>query len=164
MTENFDLWGHPIPEWKGQRGRPPYEPTEKDRNKIKLLLALGWSNRRIANAIGRSEATIKRYFRAELKERTSMRDRLEARRLEKAWELAESGNVGAMREFGRLLERNDRMEVERELGTPAKTKQETKPAASERIGKKQLDEIRARDADADLMAELEQEASQNARH
>ena len=48
MSENldseatdFDLFGNPVRLGKGQRGRPPYEPTEKDRNKVKLLLALG---------------------------------------------------------------------------------------------------------------------------
>ena len=103
----FDLFGNPVRPSKGERGRPAYEATEKDRNKVKLLLALGWSNQRIANAVAISLATLKRYFRAELKVRDQMRDRLEARRLEQAMELALAGNVGAMRQLDRLIEKND---------------------------------------------------------
>ncbi|WP_271025547.1 hypothetical protein [Rhizobium sp. RCAM05973] len=75
--------------------------------------------------------------------------------------MAEKGNIGAFKEFGRLLERNDRMEAEREFG--ASSKSEKQPPA-ERLGKKVIDEQRALDADAELMAELEQEAIQHARH
>jgi hypothetical protein len=66
MSENLDLFGHPLRDWSGRRCRPPYEATEKDRNKVQLLLAAGWSNERIANAIGASLSTIERHFRAEL--------------------------------------------------------------------------------------------------
>lgn len=156
----FDLFGNPVREGFGGRGRPPYEPNEKDRNKIKLLLALGWSNHRIANAIGRSPATLKRYFRAELKEREAMRDRLEARRVEIAMEQANAGKIAALKELGVMIERNDRMEIERTMGSkPVESER-----ASERPGKKVIDEQRAIAADADLMAELELEAAQNARH
>lgn len=158
MTDNFDLFGHPVREGFGQRGRPPYEPTEKDRNKIKLLLALGWANQRVANALGISPATLKRYFRAELKVRDAMRDRLDARRFEIAMEQANAGNVTALRELGAMIERNDRMEIERAMGS--KPRDDEKVA--ERQGKKAVDEQRAIAADADLMAELEQEASLNA--
>lgn len=162
MNANFDLFGHPIPDWKGKRGRPPYEATEKDRNKIKLLLALGWSIERMANGIGVSPATLKRYFRAELKERFAMRDRLDARRFEIAMEQANAGNVAALKELGKMIEGNDRMEIERHMGSSPK--KEDQPAPPERVGKKVMDEQRAIDADADLMAELEREAHQNARH
>jgi hypothetical protein len=47
------------------------------------------------------------------------------------------------------------MEVEREMGTTPKSADTSAP---ERIGKKQTDERRAMDADADLTAELEAEA------
>ncbi len=132
MEENFDLFGQPIPEWKGKRGRPPYEPTERDRNKIKLLLALGWSNERIGNAIGRSAATIKRYFRAELKERDAMRDRFDARRFEIAMEQANAGNVAALKELGKMVEASDRMGVDNRL------REAQKKADSEgKLGKKE---------------------------
>lgn len=157
VEPNFDLFGQPVREGYGKRGRPPYEPTEKDRNKIKLLLALGWANQRVANALDISPATLKRYFRAELKDREAMRDRLDARRLEIAMEQANAGNVTALRELGNMIDRNDRMEIERTIGS--KPREDEK---ADRPGKKMIDEQRAAAADADLMAELEQEASQNA--
>lgn len=158
MEPNFDLFGNPVREGVGQRGRPPYEATEKDRNKVKLLLALGWANQRIANALGISPATLKRYFRAELKVRDAMRDRLDARRIEIAMEQANAGNITALRELGALIDRNDRMEIERGMGS----KPEASERPAERPGKKVIDEQRALAADADLMAELESEA-QNVR-
>ncbi|TPJ76203.1 AraC family transcriptional regulator [Mesorhizobium sp. B2-2-4] len=161
MEPNFDLFGHPVREGFGNRGRPPYEPTERDRNKIKLLLALGWSSQRIANGVGISLATMKRYFRAELKVRDAMRDRLDARRFEIALEQANAGNVTALRELGAMIDRNDRMTIEDGMG---KGRDDDKPK-SEKVGKKLVDEQRAHAADADLMAELESEAAaQNARH
>lgn len=158
MEENFDLFGHPVRAGRGSRGRPPFEPSEKDRNKIKLLLALGWSISRLANGIGVSPATVKRYFRAELRERDAMRDRLDARRYEIAMEQANSGNVAALKELGKMIERSDLMRVESDMASPSPT------APAEKVGKKAIDKQRAMDADADLMAELEREATGNACH
>jgi len=158
VEPNFDLFGNPVRVGFGQRGRPPYEPSERDRNKVKLLLALGWVNQRIANALGVSLPTLKRYFRAELKVRDAMRDMLEARRIEIAMEQANAGNITALRELGALIDRNDRMEIERTMGS----KPDQADKASDRPGKKVIDEQRAIAADLDLMAELESEAK-NAR-
>lgn len=127
-----------------------------------MLVALGWTNPRIATALGVTLPTLHKYYFYELRQRDVARDRLELRRLELAWELAEKGNVGAFKEFGKLVERNDRMEVERAMGEKPKDEGAAKPA--EKPGKKVMDEQRAMDADADLMAELEQEASLNAVH
>ena len=135
--------------------------TAENRNKVMLLLAMGWSNARIANAIGITQPTLRKNYFQLLKVRPEARDRLEASRLNLAWNLAMGGNVGALREFGKLMERNDLMEVERDLAAGSKTE---KASAPERVGKKVQDVQRAIEADADLMSELEQEASQNARH
>ena len=157
MEPNFDLFGNPVRDGFGMRGRPPYEPTEKDRNKVKLLLALGWSIERIANGVGVSPATLKRYFRAEMKARAAMRDRLDARRFEIAMEQANAGNITALRELAAMIDRNDRMVIERDMAS-----QPQPSDRQERPGKKAVDEQRAALADADLTAELESEA-QNAR-
>lgn len=160
MEPNFDLFGHPVRDGYGKRGRPPFEPTEKDRNKVKLLLALGWSIERIANGVSVSPATLKRYFRAELKQRGAMRDRLDARRFEIAMEQANAGNITALRELSAMIDRNDRMEIERSMGAHPRGEE----GAAQKPGKKIIDAERAAAADADLMAELEREASQNATH
>ncbi|QOF71462.1 hypothetical protein IG197_27595 [Aminobacter sp. SR38] len=159
-TENFDLFGNPFVERPTKRGRPPHDVTPKTRNRVSMLVALGWTNPRISAAMGVTLPTLHKHYFYELRQRKVARDRLELRRLEMAWDMAEAGNVGAFKEFGKLLERNDRMEIERQMGS------QPKPDASspERPGKKVIDEQRAIDADADLMAELELEASQNAHH
>lgn len=119
-----------------------------------MLLALGWSTIRIASAIGVTLPTLHKHYFYELRQQEAARDRLELRRLELAWDLAEGGNVGALKEFGKLVERNDRMEAERDMAS--------RPRA-ERVGKKTLDERRAYDADTELNDELELEAAgQNA--
>lgn len=154
MDQIFDLFGEPVSARQGMRGRPQYVPTNQDRNKIKLLLALGKSISIMANALGISPATVKRYFRAELKVRDAMRDRMEAAYAMKLWTLGQEGNAAALRLWSLYLERNDRMEFERTMASaPAD------PQAADRLGKKQIAERRAVDADADLMAELEREAS-----
>lgn len=158
----FDLFGNPVRIGKGRRGRPAFEVTERNVNKVKLLLALGWSNERISSAIDCSLATLKRYFRAELQDRVTARDRLDAERMMVAAEGAMKGNVGAMRVFQQMLDRNDRMEIERGLGQK-KEAEVSAPKAADRLGKKALDALKAQDAEAALLAELELEASQHAR-
>ncbi|WP_226782742.1 resolvase [Oceaniglobus trochenteri] len=145
--EDVDLFGNPTPKGKGERGRPAFVVTEKDRNKVKMLLALGWSNTRVANALvnpstGRpvSLATLKRYFRAELKERERMRDRLDARLLEMAMEMATAGNVAALKEFIRMIEKSDLMNVR--VAIDEAQAEEERP---KRLGKK---EMAQRDAEA----------------
>ena len=159
--DEFDLFGNPVRAGKGRRGRPAFEVTPRLRNKVKLLLALGWSSDRIGKAIEASVATLKRHFRAELKARDAMRDRLEADRLMAVYELAEKGNVGAHRQFDKMLARNDLMEIERQMGRGEKDKPE--PAA-EKPGKKEIASERAAKVDAELMAELDLEAGGRVRH
>lgn len=151
----FDLFGNPVRPNKGRRGRPAFEVTERNTNKVKLLLALGWSNDRIAHAVECSLATLKRHFRAELKVRDEMRDRLEAERLMQVAEQAGAGNIGAHRVLGSLIDRNDRMIAERKLAAHPK---------EDELGKKEQREIAARGAEKDLEADLLSEISGNVRH
>lgn len=109
MNDIFDLFGNPFVVPDRKVGRPAHEATEKTRNRVKMLVALGWANPRIANALAISLPTLRKNYFHELKKREAARDQLEMRRLEMAWEMAQSGNVGAFKEFGRLMERNDQM-------------------------------------------------------
>jgi hypothetical protein len=135
--------------------------TPEIRNRVKLLLALGWATQRIANAIDASLATVKRYFRAELAERDAMRDRLEARQIEVAAEAAMTGNPSAMRMFTLLVERNDRMEASRKIAAgsghaSAPAGASAKPVEKLAAGKKeqrQTDAAAAIAADPDLFAQ-----------
>jgi hypothetical protein len=159
MGQIFDLFDDPVPANWGQRGRPEHIPTQKNRNRVSMLVALGWSNKRIAAALFVTLPTLRKHYFSELKYREVARDRLNANLATQLWSLFMDGNVAAGKEFRKLLEMNDRMEVERAMGSPPPSTRE------ERVGKKEIDKQRAADADADLMAELEQEAAaQNAVH
>lgn len=161
MAAFFDLFGNPVDEKTGKPGRPRKEATLEDRNKVKMLLAVGWSNERIASVLHMSLPTFRRLFFQELKFRAVARDMLDARRLELAVGAAAAGNVGAMRQVDRLLELFDRMEAERAYAGK-KDKQPEPP--KEKLGKKMLDEKLALDADAALTAELDLETKRNVRH
>lgn len=117
-----------------------------------MLVALGWSNARIASAMLITLPTLRKHYFSELKFRAVARDRLTANMATKLWLLFMDGNVAAGKEFRKLLDVNDRMEIESAMGAQPSEKPEA-------VGKKVLAARRASDADADLMAELEQEAS-----
>jgi hypothetical protein len=159
----FDLFGDPVPANWGQRGRPEHVASQQNRNRVSMLVAMGWSNARIAKAMLITLPTLRKHYFSELKFREVARDRLNANLATKLWTLFMEGNVAAGKEFRKVLEMNDRMDIEAAMGSSQPTSSDKAPA--ERFGKKDLDKRRAVDADADLMAELEQEAAaQNAVH
>lgn len=109
-----DLFGNVRFAVARTRGRPPFEWTEENSRKVSMLLAMGWTNERIATCVldprtGKpiSLATLKRHFRAELKIRDVARDHLTAKRLMEVNAAAEKGNVGAMRLREKMIEKND---------------------------------------------------------
>lgn len=141
-----DIFGYPDRPGRGQRGRPPFQPTLRDRNKVRLLLAQGWSNERIASALEvRSVKTLRRYFATELRERDKMRDRLDARRLELAMEQANTGNISALRELNKMIERMD-------LALDPEKAQAPKATPTPVLGKKEILRESARATPASLAA------------
>jgi hypothetical protein len=74
----FDLFGDPVPANWGERGRPEHIPTQKNRNRVSMLVALGWSVARIAAALFVTQPTLRKHYFSELKYRDVARDRLEA--------------------------------------------------------------------------------------
>lgn len=105
MEPNFDLFGLPVDEHHGGRGRPRHKPTPENKNLIMLLLALRWDDGRIANALNVSKPTLKTHYFSELQARDEARDRVEAVRLNMLWCLMRDGNVAAMKEYNRLCEK-----------------------------------------------------------
>lgn len=51
---------------KSAKGRPPYEPTGEDREKVRILRASGMSMPAIAEAMDISEPTLRKYFSLDL--------------------------------------------------------------------------------------------------
>jgi hypothetical protein len=160
-----DLFGNLVYRVPRKRGRPRFERTEENAHKVSMLLALGWSNRRVAGCIldprtGKpiSEPTLKRYFRSELQVRDVARDQMTARRFERLWTAAEGGNIGAERQLDKLIEKNDRALADAMLADRG-----PEPKA-EKLGKKEMSAKDAADAENDLTAALEAEASRAAKH
>jgi len=158
--EETDLFGDPIRRSDGRRGRPAHRWSLRNSNKVKMLLALGWSNERIAAAIYVSLPTLRKYYFSELKARDTQRDRLVARQLERTWEQAEAGNISAERMFSHLMTKNDDL-FDRALRADSKPK-DAAPKASE--GKKDLLRRAALDAEASLEAEIGAEAHEIRKH
>lgn len=131
MAENFDLLGDPIPDGWNQRGRPAHIATEKNRNKVIMLLAFGWKDERIAHALGITPPTLRKHYFSELRVREEARDRLDATLAYRMLEGAMSGNVGAAKEFSRIQERIELYSLSKTLSaTPTVQK-------PEKLGKKQ---------------------------
>lgn len=102
-----DLFGNPVRENHGRRGRPPLQLGKEHRDQVEAALARGWGSQRIADAVGISLASLKRYFRAELKVRDIMRDRLELAANAKLIRAAiEDGNMTAMKQLRELMDRD----------------------------------------------------------
>jgi hypothetical protein len=135
MAEIFDLFGDPVPENHGKRGRPEHVATQENRNKVNMLLALGWSNERIASALNVTPPTLRKHYFFELRFRDAARDRLDAKLATTLWAQFVGGNTAAGREFVRLLERNDLALGRRCM--PAETSAPDSGKA-EKLGKKEL--------------------------
>jgi hypothetical protein len=141
MSEKFDLFGDPIAEGHGKRGRPAHVPTDKNRSKVSMLLAFGWSNERIANALGITAPTLRKVYFRELKVRHEMRDRLDARIAEVLWIGVADGNVAAIKEFRKVLERSDMMLAESALRP---RRDQAAPPREPKLGKKETAALDAR--------------------
>jgi hypothetical protein len=128
----LDLFGDPVPEGWGRPGRPEHIATQQNRNRVSMLVALGWSNKRIAAALYVTTPTLRKHYFSELKYRAVARDRLEATMATRLWSLfLEDGNVAAAKEFRRLLDRNDLLLYGQTRAAPPPT-----PAAP-KLGKKE---------------------------
>jgi hypothetical protein len=132
----LDLFGDPVPDNWGQRGRPEHIPSQQNRNRVSLLVAMGWSNARIAAALMITQPTLRKHYFSELKFRDTARDRLDANVGLKLWEGVMSGSVSAIREFRAFVDRNDLMTYG-QASRPRPVKPAEKPAKPVKLGKKE---------------------------
>lgn len=145
MLMNFDLFGLPLRERRGDAGRPSHEPTDEIRNKIMVLFALGWTKEAVAESIGLSMPTFRKYYFSEIKLQDIALLRVKGRHVERLWAKAESGDVGAMKEIGKMLDRValaklseqviDRGSIEKPRSAKLGKKEQMKIAAGEVSGK-----------------------------
>lgn len=104
MDQEFDLFGDPIPSGRGKPGRPQHIATVENRNKVKMLLAFGWGNDRIAQSLGITQPTLRRNYFQELKVRDAARAKLEASYKFRVLKKAMDGDSSALRLFGQIME------------------------------------------------------------
>jgi len=141
MAQNFDLFGVPVRERRDAAGRPSHEPTAENRNKIMLLFALGWTKDRIAAALQLSMPTFRKYYFSEIKQAGDALLRVKARHIERVWIKAETGDMGAIKEVGRMI---DRVESSRFADDD-----DEQPVRAARLGKKEAAQVAAGSAGVD---------------
>lgn len=145
MAQNLDLLGDPIPENWGGRGRPSHIPTEKNTNKVMVLLALGWAEAKIAGALGITQPTLRKHYFRQLKVRDEARARLEGEMVFSMAAKAVTGDVPAYREVAKALEKADMVEAD-QVYRPQPTAQAAPKA--EKLGKKAERQLEAEELDA----------------
>ena len=77
-------------------GRPPFEPTDKQRREVAIAAGGGMTHEQIAAALGISPPTLRKHFPQELIEVASKR-RIEA--LNKLYRVGMKGNVSALKAY-----------------------------------------------------------------
>ena len=153
-----DLFGNPVRPNKGRRGRPALEITPEDRDAVEAALVKGYSNQRICEAVGISLPSLKRHFRASLQQRDNARDRLKlALFAAMARAAIEERKPAAATKLLEMMRQDELSEIETRLAAAKETRPEPE-------GKKQQVARLALDADAQLEADLEQEARSGVRH
>ena len=98
-----DLFGNPVRANRGRPGRPALEVTAEDRDAVEAALVRGWSNERIARAVGISPASLKRYFRAALHHRDVAREKMELAMFATVARQAMAGNMSAVKQLRDMM-------------------------------------------------------------
>lgn len=147
MAENVDLLGWPIPEPK-ESGRPEHVPTPENINKVMMLLVFKKTNAEIAKALGISQPTLRKHYLQQLQQRRVARLQLDATRWAGLYAKVLAGDVGAMKELGKVLEAHDRAELAANFGADTHQRREREPRAP-KLGKKQQAQLEAENAGAD---------------
>lgn len=137
-----DLFGQAVTLPSGARGRPSHRWSVENENRVLLGLAMGLSTAEIANGLGISTPTLRKHYFSALKRREMQRTRFELWRGAVLADQAQNGNIGAMRELGKIIDRHDARQAAREL-TEA---QGDAPAPRMPKGKKEQARLEAQEA------------------
>lgn len=130
-----DLFGNPVRERKGLRGRPPIEVTEKDLDMLEAGLMKGWSNQRLAKVLGIGISTLKRNFGPLLSGRGDAPDRLRlAMFATTARKAIEGGDMGAMRQLRQMISEDEVVAARHDL---MHRQSDDDDVRTEKLGKKE---------------------------
>jgi hypothetical protein len=126
----------PTSDRASKRGRPPFNPTAKHRDRVMLLAAGGITESAIAIVLGICRRTLQSYFAAELATGRGVKRAQNLERLEAA---AKRGNVSAMKALAAAFDRGEHQEqVAGE--TAAARRERAEAAVRERMSKRQLEQ------------------------
>jgi len=137
-----DLFGDVVSLPSGRRGRPAHRWCQSAADRVTIGLVMGLSDQEIAFGLNISVPTLRKYYFPQLKRREMQRARFELWRAERLASMANDGNVGAMKELGKVIEKRDhRLAAERlsamgddRPAAPAPGKKEAaRRAAAERL-------------------------------
>jgi hypothetical protein len=136
---NFRETGQKMPETEkshpsSKRGRRPFNPTAKHRDRVMLLAAGGIPQPAIAAVLGCCERTLRNCFKAELETGRGVKRAQILERLEAA---ARKGNVSAMKALAAAFDRGESQEL-RAGETAAVRRKRAEAAVRERMSKRQL--------------------------
>jgi hypothetical protein len=125
-----------------KRGRRPFNPTTKQRDRVMLLAAGGITEPAIAAVLGCCERTLRNCFKAELATGRGVKRAQNLERLEAA---AKRGNVSAMKALAAAFDRGEHQE--QIAGETAAVRCErAEVALRERLTKRALEERAAAEA------------------
>lgn len=130
-----DLFGDAVTLPSGRRGRPAHRWSKEAADRVILGCAMGYTPSEIAEGLGVSLPTLRKYYFSELKMRDMHRTRSELWMAQRLAEQANQGNVGALKELRRTFEVRDRILAERKLRNetteePIGKKEEARRAAN----------------------------------
>lgn len=130
MPRNFDLFGDPIPDNWGMRGRPEHIATEENAFKIKVLLADGWTLKRIAGVLDITVPTLRKHYFSVLRKHESMRDKLRAAHRSAVYKKALDGDSSAQRLMWQMMQADELQP------TPQRVDDRNGNPRDEKLGKK----------------------------
>lgn len=114
---------------------------------VEAALVRGWTNERIARAVGISVPSLKRHFGPALQLRDQARERMELAAFAKlAREAIENGNMSAMRQLREAMERDALTRQKAEFERRQREAEERGIGGQAKTGKKAAAEAAAKDA------------------
>lgn len=144
MSEGpVDLFGNPVLFTKPRgRGRPQHVPTIGNYNKILLLAATGRSEEECAEAIGVSLPTLRKYYFSAVKSFARAKLMLQGERLAKLADEAAKGNVAAIKELGKEIERGELRALGERVKERGRSEKPAKPVGLKEQRKQAAQEVK----------------------
>lgn len=134
---------------KRDPGRPSYEPTQEQRERVVRYIGAGLSQQSIANILGIAYNTLDKYFRFELDYGA---DLCHAKSIDLLWDSARNGNVSAQKALAEKAIVSSAMSDVRNRGKVATPEKEEKPERTPQLGKRKQEVIDAEKAASGIYA------------